>query len=401
MFFPIGDTPNPRGIPFATYALIAINVAVFVLVTVPLSGMRPDLNDPSVAEYLRIITPHLGGRVPVEDFVQQLTAYDLYVFAHGFRPAHPSAQDLLYSLFLHANFAHLFGNMLFLWIYGDNVEQRLGPMRYLLAYVGTGIAASLFHALTSMGSDIPSIGASGAISGVLGCYFVWFPRNAVRVMLFFPLMSVMMIPARVVLGLYLVADNLLPFLLSNRGTGVAYGAHLGGFFAGLALAWWSNRREVLATPRDYAGGEPVVSLHGGEPARVIADEIAGGRFEDAARNYFALARGGAHGALDSDDALKLADWLRRNGHVEAALTVLRRLLRDRPRDGRAADAHVGAGYVLLEDLGQPAAAYQHFRDALELEPDGDTATLARAGIATIQAQQKRQWGRPYAAGRGY
>ncbi len=401
MFFPIGDAPNPRGIPLATYALIAINVAVFALVTVPLSSVRPDLDDPSVAEYLRIIGPHLGDRVPMEAFVRQLTAYDLYVFAHGFRPAHPTAQDLLYSLFLHAGFAHLFGNMLFLWIYGDNVEQRLGPVRYLLAYVGTGVAASLFHAFTAMGSDIPSIGASGAISGVLGCYFVWFPRNVVRLMLFFPLMSVVMVPARVVLGLYIVADNLLPFLLSNQATGVAHGAHIGGFFAGVGFAWWSNRRAVLAAPREYADSARMAPLRAGDPAHAIADEIAGGHFENAAQHYFALGRGGASGALAPDDALRLADWLRRNGHAEAALTVVRRLLRDHPRDPRAAEAHLGAGYLLLEDLAEPTAAYQHFRDALDMDQDGDVGALARAGIAAVQAQQKRQWGRPYAARRDY
>jgi len=399
MFFPIGDAPNPKGIPFATYALIAINVAVFVLVTVPLSAVRPDLSDPAVTEYLRIITPHLDNRVPMEVFVRELSVYDLFVFTHGFRPAHPTLQDLLFSLFLHANFAHLFGNMLFLWIYGDNVEQRLGPARYLLVYVGTGVAASAFQAFTAMGSDIPSIGASGAISGVLGCYFVWFPRNVVRLMLFFPLMSVVMVPARLVLGLYIIAENLLPFLLSNQATGVAHGAHIGGFFAGLGFAWWSERRAVLAPPREYAGRARIAPLLGDAPARAIADEIAEGRFEDAARHYFALPSGSARGVLAPDDARGLADWLRRSGNSEAALTVLRRLLRDHPRGPRSAEAHVGAGYLLLEDLGEPTAAYQHFLEALELDSDGDVAALARAGIAAVQARQKRQWGRPYAARR--
>ena len=398
MFFPIGDAPNPRGVPFATYALIAVNVAVFALVTMPLSAVRPDLSDPAVTEYLRIITPHLGGRVPLEVFVRELSAYDLFVFAHGFRPAHPTLQDLFFSLFLHANFAHLFGNMLFLWIYGDNVEQHLGRLRYLLVYLGTGVAASAFHALAAMGSDIPSIGASGAISGVLGCYFVWFPRNVVRLMLFFPLMTVVLVPARVVLFLYIVADNLLPFLLSNQATGVAHGAHIGGFFAGLGFAWWSQRRAVRGTPRNFAIGARMAPRgDAGSPGQTIAAQIAAGRLADAAREYFALPAASTRGVLAAGDGIRLADWLRRAGHPEAALTVLRRLLRDHPRGPGVAEAHVAAGYALLEDLGEATAAYQHFLDALDLEPDGEIASLARAGIAAIEGRQKRQWGRPYAA----
>jgi hypothetical protein len=290
--------------------------------------------------------------------------------------------------------------MLFLWIYGDNVERHLGAPQYLLVYIGTGVAASAFHALTAIGSDVPSIGASGAISGVLGCYFIWFPRNVVRLMLFFPFMSVVMVPARVVLFLYLVADNLLPFLFSNQATGVAYGAHIGGFFAGLGFAWWSERRAVVGAPREYAvRARRVPHSADGSVAHAIAAEIADGRLEDAARRYFALPAASSHGVLSPEDGLMLAEWLRRNGHPQAALTVLRRQMRDHPRGPGLADAHVAAGYVLLEDLGEATAAYQHFLDALDLEPDRDLAALARAGISAVEARQKRRWGYRYAARR--
>jgi membrane associated rhomboid family serine protease len=134
--------------------------------------------------------------------------------------------------------------MLFLWIYGDNVENRLGRFGYLLAYIGSGVAATLFFAIFVPGSDVPMVGASGAISGVLGFYYLWFPRNQVKVFIFlFPfIMNTFLLPARLVLGLYLLLDNLIPFLVnSGTATGVAHGAHIGGFVAGLALAFGIDR----------------------------------------------------------------------------------------------------------------------------------------------------------------
>ena len=100
---------------------------------------------------------------------------------------------------------HLFGNMLFLWIYGDNVEYRLGRLAFLLWYLATGVAATLFFAVFALDSTVPLVGASGAISGVLGFYFLWFPRNTVRLFVFlFPFfMNVVAVPARIVLGVYL------------------------------------------------------------------------------------------------------------------------------------------------------------------------------------------------------
>lgn len=240
MFIPIGDSPNPPSRPYVTIALIVLNVAVFVLVTMPLSRIRPDLNDPLLAEYVRA----LGAHMDVRSLLQHISAYDLIVFKYGFRPASPSLAALLTSMFLHGGFAHLAGNMLFLWIFGDNVEHRLGRLGFLATYLAGGICATLFFALFVPGSSVPLVGASGAISAVLGCYFIWFPRNQVRVFIFlFPiLMTTVFIPANIVLGFFLVVDNLLPFLLtSGQGTGVAHGAHIGGFLAGLAVAYGHSK----------------------------------------------------------------------------------------------------------------------------------------------------------------
>ena len=143
-------------------------------------------------------------------------------------------------MFMHGGLAHLFGNMLFLWIFGDNLEDRIGRVRYLIFYLVCGIIASLAHVFTTIafGSNpyVPSLGASGAISGVLGGYVLLFPRNQVRVILFRFLTNV---PAYVALGLWFLFQLLNGLGVlgsgSQEGGGVAYAAHIGGFIAGLAL----------------------------------------------------------------------------------------------------------------------------------------------------------------------
>ncbi len=241
MFIPFGDTPNPRGVPYINYLLFGANVAVFLLISLPLTTTRPDLNDPLLLEYLRVVGAR--GSIPAQAILQHISAYDLFVFRYGYRPSDPSLTTLFTAMFLHGGWLHLVGNMLFLWIFGDNVEHRLGRLGYLLAYLGCGVAATLFFGLFVPGSDIPMVGASGAISGVLGFYYLWFPRNQVKVFIFlFPiLMNTFLLPARLVLGIYLLVDNLVPFLMnSGEASGVAHGAHIGGFVAGLALAFGSN-----------------------------------------------------------------------------------------------------------------------------------------------------------------
>jgi membrane associated rhomboid family serine protease len=388
MVLPIGDAPNPRGTPVVTYLLIVVNVAVYVLVTLPLSAVRPDPTDPLVVEYVNTVARALEGRASVQELLANLTGYDLFVFQWGFRPVAPGVVPLFASMFLHAGFLHLFGNMLFLWIYGDNVEHRLGPVRYLVWYLLTGMAATGFQTVASPDSPIPMIGASGAISGVLGFYFVWFPHNQVRLLWFLPpfVMDVFEVRARLVLGLYLVMDNLLPFLIMRSATGVAHGAHIGGFIAGLAAAWVMNRRAIDARPREYAHAEPM------DGPDSLGAAIDAGRFAEAAEAYFRQPAAATRGALGPDRALKLAAWLRDNGHSDAALTLLRRLLREPLDDGWRAEALVAAGGILLEDMQQATTAYQYFLDALDLDPPSDVALRARRALASIEARQKRQVG---------
>ena len=237
MLLPIGDTPNPRRTPYVNYLLLASNIGVFLFISFPLTLSRPDLSDPLLLDYLQAIGAR--GAIPAQAILEHISAYDLFVFQHGFRPAEFSIQTLFTSMFLHGGWLHLAGNMLFLGIFGDNVEARLGSIGYLMAYLGTGVAATLFFTLFVLDSQVPLIGASGAISGVLGCYFIWFPRNQVKTFIFlFPfIMTTVLIPARLVLGFYLLVDNLLPFLIAvGAPGGVAHGAHIGGFVAGVAVA---------------------------------------------------------------------------------------------------------------------------------------------------------------------
>jgi membrane associated rhomboid family serine protease len=244
VFLPLGDSPNPRGLHWMTLALIAANVAVYLVVTLPLSGQPVNPADTRVAEYVAAMAKHLPPGTDLRAALAGMSQYDLFVYQWGFRPAAMNVTDLFFSMFLHGGFMHLAGNMLFLFIYGNNVEDRLGPFWFLVAYLATGIAAALFQAAFSVGSNIPMVGASGAISGVLGFYLRWFPHHYVKIFMFMPpfLVGTRMLPASLVLWGYLILDNVLPFLAAAQG-GVAHGAHIGGFIAGLAVAFAMGRKE--------------------------------------------------------------------------------------------------------------------------------------------------------------
>ncbi len=384
---PLGDTPNPKGTPVATYAIIAANLLVYALFTLPLSFAPPDMGDPRVAEYLSAVARELPADISVDRVREQLTQYDLFVYAHGFRPLAPSLLDLVGSLFMHGGLLHLVGNMLFLWIYGDNVEHRLGWAPYVGAYLTTGIAATLFHAALNPASGVPLVGASGAISGVLGFYFVWFPHNSVRLLAgFIPFfIRQVQFPARWVLGFYLLIDNLVPFLLLPAG-GVAHGAHIGGFIAGLGGAWYYDRAS-LGTPKEFRTS-PATGALAPVPDATISRAISEGRFDAAARDYFALSSTDTPKRLEPHDALALAAWLSSHGHAKAALILYQRQLRDFPIGPGAAEAHLNAGLLLLQSFNQPASAYQHLVESLDHDPAPEVAARAREALSVIASRQK-------------
>ena len=158
-------------------------------------------------------------------------------------------------MFLHGGWGHLGGNMLFLWIFGDNIEHRLGHVRFLVFYLACGLAASLAHIFFNSGSSVPAVGASGAISGVLGGYLLMFPRNRVYVLTWG---GVMAVPAIFMLGLWIViqfVNGVGSIAVTEQTGGVAYMAHIGGFVAGLVLAPLFGRgRRQQSAPGDPTGG---------------------------------------------------------------------------------------------------------------------------------------------------
>ena len=145
--------------------------------------------------------------------------------------------SLFSSMFLHGGFFHLAGNMLYLWIFGDNVEDQLGHVKFFIFYILCGLAASLLHIMTTPNSQVPMVGASGAIAGVLGAYMIRFPRARILTLIFFGFfIRIVAVPALFVLGFWFILQLLfaLPSIGSTSG-GVAFFAHVGGFLAGIIL----------------------------------------------------------------------------------------------------------------------------------------------------------------------
>ena len=207
MFIPLRDENPTSRLPVVTVLLIAANAAVFLLQAVAPGGLE--------SAAVRF------GAVPYE-----ITHFRSLPETAAF----PPLLTLLTSMFIHGSLFHLLGNMLYLWIFGNNIEDRLGPVRFALFYLVCGVAASLTHILAQPGSRVPMIGASGAIAGVLGAYWVLFPRARVKTFIFLIFyIDVVPIPARIILGLWF----LVQILNIGMGGGVAWFAHIGGFLAGL------------------------------------------------------------------------------------------------------------------------------------------------------------------------
>ena len=213
--FPIGDDEGTaQGARIVTIALIALNALAFFL----------ELGQGSEGALQSFITA--WGVVPRE-----------YSVGHDIPPMIPLPywSTLITSMFLHGGWMHLGGNMLYLWIFGDNLERVMGAAKYAVFYIVCGIVAGLAHILFAGGSAVPSVGASGAISGVLGGYLLMFPQNRVKVLTRGGVASV---PAIVVLGLWIViqlVSQLGSIAETSQGGGIAYMAHIGGFVAGMAL----------------------------------------------------------------------------------------------------------------------------------------------------------------------
>ncbi|HEX5645543.1 MAG TPA: rhomboid family intramembrane serine protease [Nitrospira sp.] len=183
-----------------------------------------------------------------EVFVFQYGAIPAVVFGAGslpeeISPAFPASLTLLSSMFLHGGWMHLLGNMLYLWIFGNNIEDAMGHAKYVAFYLLCGVLAALSHALTDPASHIPMVGASGAISAVLGAYLLLFPRAHVLVLL--PAVGMTRVAAGIVLGMWFVTQLISGGMsVGAAGGGVAFFAHIGGFVAGMALVGVFKRPEV-------------------------------------------------------------------------------------------------------------------------------------------------------------
>lgn len=216
------DNPTER-FPFVTIILIAVCVSVF-------------LYQESLPQK------------PGEMFVFHYGAIPAIVFGQAGFPeetaaAIPASLTLLTSMFLHGGWMHLLGNMLYLWIFGNNIEDAMGHAKYILFYILCGVLAALAHAMTDPSSQIPMVGASGAISGVLGAYLLLFPRAHVLVLL--PAIGMTRVAAGVVLGMWFVTQLVSGGMsVGAKGGGVAFFAHIGGFVAGMAFIGLFKRPDV-------------------------------------------------------------------------------------------------------------------------------------------------------------
>jgi membrane associated rhomboid family serine protease len=203
--FPIGDDDTARRtVPLVTYALIALNVLFFF---VEMSG-----GEPFIGKWAFVPSRFLAN--PAGDFLTLFT-----------------------SMFMHAGWLHLGGNMLYLWIFGDNVEDRLGHSKFIIFYLLCGLAATFAQLAFSLGSHVPNLGASGAIAGVLGAYILLFPQGRVRVL---QGQQVIQVPALIVIGLWIVLQffsGIGSIANTTQTGGVAYMAHIGGFVAGFVLTF--------------------------------------------------------------------------------------------------------------------------------------------------------------------
>lgn len=224
MFLPVRDD-NPHTVtPFVNYTLIAACAAAF------LWQLSLDERGGQVAVMVFGLVPgHLFGTVTLDPAL----------------PAMPALLTVFTSMFLHGGWMHLGGNMLYLWVFGDNIEASLGHGRYLVFYLLCGVAAALAQSIAAPTSDVPMIGASGAIAGVLGAYLVLHPRSNIKVFVFLVVfITFINIPAFIVLGFWFAAQLMSSAAADPGAPGVAFLAHIGGFVAGAMLVFFFKKKSV-------------------------------------------------------------------------------------------------------------------------------------------------------------
>ena len=213
--FPIKDDNPTKNKPIITYLLILLNILVF---------------------FYEVL---LGSQNLLNDFI-----YD-----YGLVPLDISNGNRLYtlftSMFMHGGFMHIFGNMLYLWIFGDNIEDYLGHIKFLIFYLFCGICATLIHVFSDVNSTIPVVGASGAISGILGAYLILYPRAKVKLLVWFGIVTILRVRASIVLIFWFVYQFLSVLKSTGEGGGVAWWAHIGGFIAGILIIFLLGKKKLV------------------------------------------------------------------------------------------------------------------------------------------------------------
>ena len=260
MLFPIGDdNRGRRGAPFVVYTLVAINAIVFIFfqgMGMNEEGERFTYAYSVVAREITtgedLVGPvQVPGAEPVID--RRTGRAEVPVIPLQPSPS-PIYLTLLTAMFMHGGWMHIIGNMLYLWIFGDNIEDNFGHLKFIAFYLICGVIASFAQIMIDPNSPVPSLGASGAIAGVLGAYLVMYPRNRIRniVMLGF-IWTTVELPAVLVLGFWIVLQIISQYtasIASAQSSGVAYMAHIGGFVAGVALSFLFRSRRP-AEPSQY------------------------------------------------------------------------------------------------------------------------------------------------------
>ena len=241
---PIGDedTGGRPGIPYVNLAIIAINVLVFLY----------QLVDPNFTNGYSAVPAEITSGMDIVGQFPIDTPDGTFLIDEAAGPT-PIWLTLLTSMFMHGGWLHIGGNMLFLFIFGDNIEKAYGHIKYVAFYLVCGILAGLAHVLSQPDSIIPSLGASGAISGVMAGYLVLFPTNRVRVLLALGivLLRPIMVPAIVMIGVWALLqfiNGLGAIAVTDQTSGVAYWAHIGGFVAGVVITFLAKPFLDRGTP---------------------------------------------------------------------------------------------------------------------------------------------------------
>ena len=253
MLFPIGDDNSGRTTtPYVVYTIIALNIFVFVFL------QRLGFPSGDAFTYGYAVVPYeiTTGEDLKEPIVVHSGRGDVRVGAprESAIPEYPGPSPIwltiLTAMFMHGGFMHIIGNMLYLWIFGDNIEDNFGHGRFIIFYLICGVVATFAQIYADPSSPIPNLGASGAIAGVLGAYLIMFPTNRVKVLTTFFFITITEIPAVIVLGFWIVIQIFSQYTanIKHAQGGVAYMAHIGGFVAGVLLTFLFRKKRPPQRP---------------------------------------------------------------------------------------------------------------------------------------------------------